>query len=1205
MPDVLIYPKENGGKPVKVHWDSPDMPTDQDIEDMYSAYSKSNPQSIEPKPTGRIGSNPSRLGGTLTPGAVNPAGGFAPVVPGKTPGVANPMPNAPVNLPALALSGGNPGAIAGAITGKGSPPQPKMTQATKKAMTPSLPGSFQPSFVQRAQQAADISTQPINQAAQKVQKEVTKQKREAQLKTNQGFETEKGIPFQPQKLDIAGSEADVRARIANETGTDQKFAQQHTKDVQKQAADTFKAHYGVDINSPTGWIIQANDDTNRIGQDLKALVGPTLKFVGDYSPLGATLKPLGISLGDIAADQLPNLAAGLVNTPQSIVTDLGVVAHPDSTLEQRAGALANIILQAAGTDIAAPVLTPIKKYIGEFLKTGNFERFNQAVDSLSLEPNATAAFKQWASENPHLNAELKGFKEGKPVISIQPKEIPNARQVQSPTEVHGNVPEQPSQGKQAVPPQEGSPGIQQEAFGRIPEVKPQAQAEVAPQSGQGIAHGEIDDLRKEMGWSPREKTTKSDAQLFQDAQKYKGKESTLADQVLADKSGTLSDEASVALGVRLKNLKDEMTLAKKADNFTAYDLADTEAQKIADALDHSGSNQGRAFRARRFLLENEFDEWSFRRRVAKANADLPLDAKRQKAFEDQIAELTTANESLTKERDAAVSRLEGSLRSYRQTGAKTVTRNRAEALNALKRLGVQVSETPELVGTGMPSKQSGAINLPPVGKDLDQVAMNIRKLVKSYSGEGLDNWPKVLKRLQKDIPGIEEDQALYILSGEYKQAKLKADVSKIKATEFINAVKSEAEFRNKSAIQKLLSHGTDILNTSQRSLQTTLDNSMALIQGKNVLTWKPGTWFKGVGDSMKAFATKDPLGFARKHQAEIENHILYPEARQAKLALSSIDGPLNRQEEFFAGKLENHVPGLTHSKAAATVLMNKMRFDLFRKMAKNAPKDPQLRAQFFKDIAQQINIATGKGQGRIAEALGGKLGGTIAYAPRFTISKWQHSFGAPLFLAKTGAGRVEALKMYGSQIALYTGLVKAAQLFGGEVNTDPRSTDFGLVKFGDHTYDLFRTQTEGIRTAMQLIYGRTSKAGNYKSPTNYGAYSAADYLTSKGSPLFRTLEMLRSGGTWDDTTGERRAVQPSDFWQSYIPMSIKEMMKNKDWRTFLPSFMGGNVDTVPKQKEIKSPTPPFKAMPPGLDILIHGDPKEKEKARQKAFATAP
>jgi len=725
------------------------------------------------------------------------------------------------------------------------------------------------------------------------------------------------------------------------------------------------------------------------------------------------------------------------------------------------------------------------------------------------------------------------------------------------------------------------------------------------QPAQGVSHAAIKDLREELGWRPSEKTTKTDAQLFQDAQKYKGKEATLADQVLSERSGTLSDEVQVALGVRLKNLKDEMTAARKADDFTTFDLADTEAQKIADALDHSGSNQGRAFRARRFLLEDNFDEWSFRRRIAKANDDLPLAPKRQKELENQLSELEKTNKTLTAERDAAIKKLDLGLRSSPRSGPRTVTQSRSDALHALKRLGVPVADVPDLVGAGMRSKQSGAIALPPVGKAMDQVAMNVRKLVRSYANEGLNGWPDVLKRLQKDIPGIEEDQALYILSGEYKQAKLAADVQKIKATEFSNAVRSEAQFRSKPAALKLLSYGADVLNTSQRSLQTTLDNSMALIQGKNVLTWKPGTWFKGVGDSIKAFTTKDPIGFARKHQADIENNILYPEARQAKLAISSIDGPLNRQEEFFAGRLENHIPGLSHSKAAATVMMNKMRFDLFRKMAANAPKDPQIRALYLQDIAQQINIATGKGTGRLAEALGGKLGGTIAYAPRYTISKWQHNFLAPIYLAKTGAGRREALKMYATQAAMYGGLLKAAQLFGGKVDLDPRSTDFGTVEFGDgHTYDLFRQQTEGFRTLFQLIYGRTSKSGNYKAPGEWGAYSIGDYLESKGSALARTFKMVSTGTTYDDTKGETRTVEGSDFWKSYIPLSIREMLKNKDPHTFIPSFFGGNVDVAKPKGEVKSPPPPLKGLPPGLNRILNGDPKEKAKKEEEAKAKA-
>ena len=702
----------------------------------------------------------------------------------------------------------------------------------------------------------------------------------------------------------------------------------------------------------------------------------------------------------------------------------------------------------------------------------------------------------------------------------------------------------------------------------------------------GISHAEMDGLRHDLGWSPRAKDAKPDEQLATDAQKYAGKERTVADRIVSDEKASLSDEESVALGLRLRTLKGEMVEAKGKGDESAFDLADEEAQRIADALDASGTRQGRAFRARRFLFDVQEDSWTLNRRARKANLDEPLPPKKQAQLDTAIKELEAANAILQKERDAAVSGLEmfkSARLSKRSKGPLTPERRRSEALSTLKRLGVPVADAKEAVAGGIKGKQAGAINIPVA--QTEEVARAVRSLVRSYADDGIGDWNGLMQRMGQDLPGIGEEQALWILSGKYKTAKLEADLAKRKTNNFLRDVQRDAEYRTKPLASKALQLGLDVLGTTQRTLQTTLDNSLSLIQGKNVLMWKPGTWFKAVGHSLKAGLRADPISYARKLQVEMENDPLYSRAVQAKLGLSDIDGPFNKQEEFFAGSIESKIPGIANSKAMATVLANKMRMDLFRKLAKVNPND----ADYLRDIAQQINIVTGKGEGRVAELLGSRPAGLVSYAPRYYLSTWQHNLGVPLWSAKTKQGRIQALKMYGTQLAFYGAALKAAELFGFEVDTDPRSTSFGVAKSADGSYsfDLFRKQAEPVRVMAQLIYGRVARKGKHTPPDAYNAYTVGDYIESKASPIMRTGKMVATGKTYDDREGGFRDARPSDFWESYIPLSIREMLKMKDKPgTYPASFFGAGIDKPAPQE---STAPPLKAWPPpGLQRISGG-----------------
>lgn len=814
-------------------------------------------------------------------------------------------------------------------------------------------------------------------------------------------------------------------------------------------------------------------------------------------------------------------------------------------------------------EAAVPELKSVFAAIAEWMK-GIYNKWRYG----SASPEVKAIFDEvYSDPSPATRQLVKEFED----LGTEPIENPLPDQPSATLE--GAAPKGSSQ--VATAPAEGAtPNV--EASSPEPPAAPTMPTDDPTKVTQGVSHAEVDNLRKEMEWEPRTSTKKTDAQLAEDAKKLKGSEERIARRILEDKKDgeTLSDEETVAVGMRLQELKKEMRAAKQADDAEGYRWRDELARDLATSIDLSGARQGRAFRARRFIFDGNEDAWSLNRRAESANYHQPLDPKQKSAIDQHIEDLLNANDVLVKERDKAVADLKKLLGAEKRTkGPASVERRRAEALRALKKLGVPVAET-EKAPTILAQLDEA---VPDLRTTQEQVARAMRSLVRSYADEGLTGWNDVMARLKRDLPGIDEENALFILSGEYKQAKLEADLAKKKINDFMRDVRHDADAKMKPFAGKVWSVAGDIINTSQRELQTTLDNSLALIQAKNVLVWKPGTWFKAVGNSLKAGVRLDPIAYTKKLIEEVKNDPLYARAVQAKLALSDVDGPYTKQEEFFAGQITNYIPGLANSKAMATVLGNKLRMDLFRKLAAAGPDTPE----YLADIARQINIVTGKGTGKVAEALGGKASGFIAYAPRFTWSKWQHNLGVPIWAAKSKAGRVQAIKMYAQQLIGYIALTQAAQLFGFTVELDPRSTNFGTAtsQDGKYSFDLWRSQAEPFRIMAQFVYGKISKKGKYTSPTDFGAFGYGDYLETKASPGLRSLTTAISGSTYDENTDERRTARASDFWRGYIPLSIKEMMQNQERPATMPfSFLGANIGKGVK----RSPRVPFKAVPPGI-----------------------
>ncbi len=235
-----------------------------------------------------------------------------------------------------------------------------------------------------------------------------------------------------------------------------------------------------------------------------------------------------------------------------------------------------------------------------------------------------------------------------------------------------------------------------------------------------------------------------------------------------------------------------------------------------------------------------------------------------------------------------------------------------------------------------------------------------------------------------------------------------------------------------------------------RAVKTSFDFSAVFRQGGFIAFGHPIRAASALPDMFKAFAS--PLETA-KINAEILARPNAPLYAKAKLYLAPTDGTemMGQKEEAFMSRLAENIPGVAASQRAYVTFLNKLRADSFDAMAATLTTTGEPTTQEAQAIATYINEATGRGPLGAAEGYGVGLN-TIFFAPKYTASRFQLLLGHPLW-----GGTNETRKLIAREYARY--LIGMATVYvlgslaGGEVEDDPRSSDFGKIRFGKSRLD--------------------------------------------------------------------------------------------------------------------------------------------------------
>ena len=299
-----------------------------------------------------------------------------------------------------------------------------------------------------------------------------------------------------------------------------------------------------------------------------------------------------------------------------------------------------------------------------------------------------------------------------------------------------------------------------------------------------------------------------------------------------------------------------------------------------------------------------------------------------------------------------------------------------------------------------------------------------------------------------------------------------------------------------------------------RALVASFDLSAAARQGRTFMGAYPDEWlgaFKAMHEvafsERNAILLEETIKAHPKFKAAQEAGVFYAERAGKEGASSNIS---RREEQFISGFLQKYVPGLKISERAYASFLNKYRHDIFnRTLAEWEVAGHSASNADLKNLAKLINYGTGRGAvGNIGWLA--NIASAFFFAPRFATSGPSFILhGAATAVRETAsallpdAARSARLpnaipfvgghsademlgldninrnmmvsKMWAKSMVGYvrTGnmWLEKLHLMGADVELNPRSSDFGKGKIGEHRFDFWGGDLAWVRYIGMALTG--------------------------------------------------------------------------------------------------------------------------------------
>jgi hypothetical protein len=413
--------------------------------------------------------------------------------------------------------------------------------------------------------------------------------------------------------------------------------------------------------------------------------------------------------------------------------------------------------------------------------------------------------------------------------------------------------------------------------------------------------------------------------------------------------------------------------------------------------------------------------------------------------------------------------------------------------------------------------------------------------------------------------------------------------------------------------EKTMSVASDVVN-SQRAVLTAYDLSAPLRQGGIISLSNPLRATRAYVNMLRAVKSEKAAKAVADAIKARENYYLY---ENSGLYLAEAG---EGSEEVFKSIFAKKIPGVNMSERAYNAYLNTLRADSFDSLLKSleavsnkqalkagnaayekyvsglssdgfgsmdealtslkgakrsildAAEESAVSSKELQAIANYINVATGRGDIGSAQKYAEELS-TVFFAPKLTASRWQFLVGQPL-AGGSARTRMIIAGEYGKYLAGLGTLYGLSQLSGAEVSWDPRSNDFGVIRYGNNRINPLSGLGKNAIFAGRIISGEfVGASGKVESIyDDKGRNNWDDLATRYGrstlSPLFGTAVTLTTGRGIDGKPYKLKDV-PYDL----LPLSARDIYEQ--FRDNSPgvatgmsllSLHGAGIDTYDKKE---------------------------------------
>ncbi|MGB8507359.1 MAG: hypothetical protein WCD76_03060 [Pyrinomonadaceae bacterium] len=310
-------------------------------------------------------------------------------------------------------------------------------------------------------------------------------------------------------------------------------------------------------------------------------------------------------------------------------------------------------------------------------------------------------------------------------------------------------------------------------------------------------------------------------------------------------------------------------------------------------------------------------------------------------------------------------------------------------------------------------------------------------------------------------------------------------------------------------------------------------------------------------NQVKAFASQEAADALKD---AILEHPDFALMKDSGLYLSSVRG--SAPEEMFSSAWSEKIPVVKQSDRAYSAALDTVRVKSFEMYAAELKAAGVTDEKTFSDIAHWINRATGRGEGKIVDALAPVLNVPL-FSPRLTASRFQ-VLNPVFYMRMSPAARRIAVREMGRATGTVSATVCLAVLAGAHTSLDPRNANFGKIVVGNTHLDIGAGELQAVRYVAQMTDAFAREAKGEKLDAKWTPTAITQrFVRSKLGPIPSYLMDAKTGKDYSSNPVEwkRRALQMA------VPFVVNDLYGGwKDsgaWGALkaLPAVLGVGVNT--------------------------------------------